>query len=212
VHCGPPSGGVALLRAAKALDELQTENGDQKIWHQRRPQGTVLANSPDRDQRRRGWLRSWSARSSKGQLTASATTPSRRVNTVISRARASSTQRARRRDSRAGVAFARLQPKPAVEATGEVPTPQLAASSRLADFQELQGATWWHFGRPDRLGVEPVSLGAPVLARHRYTRCVDDVGLDVAHPQQRASQKTSRPTSNATAMRSILCPAFFASS
>src|SRR5271154_3410029 len=35
-------------------------------------------------------------------------------------------------------------------------------------------------GAFEQLGVEPVSLGAPMLARHRYTRCVNDVGLDAA--------------------------------
>src|SRR5947209_19886723 len=32
----------------------------------------------------------------------------------------------------------------------------------------------------EQLGVEPIGLGAPVLARHRHTRCVNDVGLNVA--------------------------------
>src|SRR5216684_2935180 len=31
-----------------------------------------------------------------------------------------------------------------------------------------------------QLGVETVGLGAPVLARHGYARCVDNVGLDAA--------------------------------
>src|SRR5215831_15717895 len=35
-------------------------------------------------------------------------------------------------------------------------------------------------GAFEQLGVEPVSLGAPMLARHRYTRCVNDIGLDTA--------------------------------
>src|ERR1700674_2353917 len=33
-------------------------------------------------------------------------------------------------------------------------------------------------GAFEQLRVEPVSLGAPMLARNRYTRCVNDVGLD----------------------------------
>ena len=32
----------------------------------------------------------------------------------------------------------------------------------------------------EQLGVEPIGLGTPVLARHRHTRCVNDVGLNVA--------------------------------
>ena len=67
-------------------------------------------------------------------------------------------------------------------------------------------------GAFEQLGVEPISLGAPMLARHRYTRCVNDVGLDAARLSQRANQKPSRPASKATAMRSILRPAFSASS
>src|SRR5258707_10575542 len=35
-------------------------------------------------------------------------------------------------------------------------------------------------GAFEQLGVERVSLGAPMLARHRHTRCVNDVGLDAA--------------------------------
>src|SRR6476620_10604753 len=35
-------------------------------------------------------------------------------------------------------------------------------------------------GAFEQLGIEPVSLGAPMRARHRYTRCVNDVGLDAA--------------------------------
>src|SRR5262249_20670122 len=67
-------------------------------------------------------------------------------------------------------------------------------------------------GAFEQLGVEPVSLGAPMLARHRYTRCVNDIGLDTARLDQRANQKPSRPASKATAIRSILRPAFSASS
>src|SRR5258706_12884855 len=35
-------------------------------------------------------------------------------------------------------------------------------------------------GAFEQLGVETVSLGAPMLARHRHTRCVNDAGLDAA--------------------------------
>src|ERR1700716_57989 len=35
----------------------------------------------------------------------------------------------------------------------------------------------------EHLGVETVGLGAPVLARYGYARCVDDMGLDVARPE-----------------------------
>src|SRR6266849_2523141 len=38
-------------------------------------------------------------------------------------------------------------------------------------------------GAFEQLGVETIGLGAPVLARYGYARCVDDVGLDVARPQ-----------------------------
>src|SRR6516165_12091240 len=34
-----------------------------------------------------------------------------------------------------------------------------------------------------QLGIEPVCLGAPVLARYGDARCVNDVGLDVVRPQ-----------------------------
>jgi hypothetical protein len=35
-------------------------------------------------------------------------------------------------------------------------------------------------GAFEQLGVETIGLGAPVLARYGYARCVDDVGLDAA--------------------------------
>src|SRR6478672_7628258 len=35
-------------------------------------------------------------------------------------------------------------------------------------------------GAREQLGVETIGLGAPVFARYRYARCVDDVGLDAA--------------------------------
>src|SRR6266481_7708859 len=38
-------------------------------------------------------------------------------------------------------------------------------------------------GAFEQLGVETIGLGAPVLARYGYARCVDDVGLDVARPE-----------------------------
>src|SRR5215469_9933672 len=34
-----------------------------------------------------------------------------------------------------------------------------------------------------QLGIEPVCLGAPVLARYGDARCVNDMGLDVVRPQ-----------------------------
>src|SRR6266436_4882734 len=33
------------------------------------------------------------------------------------------------------------------------------------------------------VGIATIGLGAPVLARYGYARCVDDVGLDVARPE-----------------------------
>src|ERR1700738_2478780 len=38
-------------------------------------------------------------------------------------------------------------------------------------------------GAFEQLGVETIGLGAPVLARYGYARCVDDVGLDVTRPE-----------------------------
>src|SRR6266566_3372025 len=35
----------------------------------------------------------------------------------------------------------------------------------------------------EQLGVEPVGLGAAVLARYGYARCMNDMDLDVARPQ-----------------------------
>jgi hypothetical protein len=35
----------------------------------------------------------------------------------------------------------------------------------------------------EQLSVEPVCLRPPMLARHSYARRMDDVGVDVAHPQ-----------------------------
>jgi len=50
-------------------------------------------------------------------------------------------------------------------------------------------------------------LARPVLARHGYARCVDNVASMPRALSQRASQKPSRPASKATVMRSILRPA-----
>src|SRR5467141_2784991 len=50
-------------------------------------------------------------------------------------------------------------------------------------------------GAFEQLGVETIGLGAPVLARYCYARCVDDVGFDVARPQ---------PTPHLTAVSSRL--------
>src|SRR5262249_399904 len=38
-------------------------------------------------------------------------------------------------------------------------------------------------GAFEQLGVEPVGLGASVLARYGYARCVNNVGLNAARPQ-----------------------------
>src|SRR5260370_28850424 len=45
-------------------------------------------------------------------------------------------------------------------------------------------------GAFEQLGVAPVGLGAPVLARYGYARCVDDVGLDAACPQPARQPET----------------------
>jgi chaperonin GroEL len=52
-----PGGGVALLRAAKALDKLEPENEHQKVGITvTRPQSAVLSGPPDRHQCWRRWL------------------------------------------------------------------------------------------------------------------------------------------------------------
>src|ERR1019366_2816365 len=38
-------------------------------------------------------------------------------------------------------------------------------------------------GAFEQLGVEPIGLGAPVLARYGYARCMNDMDLDVANPE-----------------------------
>ena len=54
-----PGGGVALLRAIKALEKLKVHNDDQRTGIEI-VKGAVLAGAPDCDQRRRGWLnRHW---------------------------------------------------------------------------------------------------------------------------------------------------------
>ena len=45
-------------------------------------------------------------------------------------------------------------------------------------------------GALEQLGVETVGLGAPVLARYGYARCVDDVGLDAACPKPARQPET----------------------
>ncbi len=50
-----PGGGVALIRASKALDSLKLE-GDQKVGVEHHPQGHRRAAPPDRDQRGPGRL------------------------------------------------------------------------------------------------------------------------------------------------------------
>jgi hypothetical protein len=45
-------------------------------------------------------------------------------------------------------------------------------------------------GALEQLGIEPIGLGAPVLARYGYARCVDNVGLDAASPQPARQPET----------------------
>src|SRR4029453_15965124 len=42
----------------------------------------------------------------------------------------------------------------------------------------------------EQLGVETVGLGAAMLARYRYARCMDNVGLDAACPQPACEPET----------------------
>jgi hypothetical protein len=42
----------------------------------------------------------------------------------------------------------------------------------------------------EQLGVEPIGLGAPVLARYRYARCVNDMGLDVMRSESACQPET----------------------
>src|SRR5271168_3888463 len=61
-----------------------------------------------------------------------------------------------------------------------------------------------------QLGIEPVSLGAPMLARHRYTRCVNDVGLDAARLEP--ARQPEAVTASLEGDCNALDPAFSASS
>src|SRR6516162_1159583 len=45
-------------------------------------------------------------------------------------------------------------------------------------------------GAFEQLGVEPVGLGASVLARYGYARCVNNVGLNAARPQPTRQPET----------------------
>ena len=45
-------------------------------------------------------------------------------------------------------------------------------------------------GAFEQLGVEPVGLGASVLARYGYARCVNNVGLNAACPQPTRQPET----------------------
>jgi hypothetical protein len=45
-------------------------------------------------------------------------------------------------------------------------------------------------GAFEQLGVETVGLGAPTLARYRYARCVDNMGLDAACPEPACQSET----------------------
>jgi chaperonin GroEL len=48
-----PGGGVALLRALKAIEKVRGQNDDQKNRRRNCPQGVILAGAPDRHQCRR---------------------------------------------------------------------------------------------------------------------------------------------------------------
>ena len=61
-----------------------------------------------------------------------------------------------------------------------------AAVVRLAAQPAQEGAL-------EQLGVEPVGLGPPVLARDRDARRVDDVGLDAARPQPAGEPEAVAP-------------------
>ena len=67
-------------------------------------------------------------------------------------------------------------------------------------------------GAFEQLRVETVSLGAPMLARHRHTRCVNDVGLEAARlePARQPEAVTASLEGDCNAL--ILRPAFSASS
>src|SRR5262249_7655452 len=45
-------------------------------------------------------------------------------------------------------------------------------------------------GAFEQLGVEPVGLGASVLARYSYARCVNNVGLNAVCPQPTRQPET----------------------
>jgi hypothetical protein len=65
----------------------------------------------------------------------------------------------------------------------------------------------------EQLGVETVGLGAPMLVRYGYARCMDNMGLDAACPEPARQRKTVPASpSKATTMRSILRPVFSDSS
>src|SRR5882724_265335 len=59
----------------------------------------------------------------------------------------------------------------------------------------------------EQLGVEPIGLGAPVLARHRHTRCVNDVGLNVActEPTRQPEAVTARLEGDSDAFDPMAC-------
>jgi len=48
-------------------------------------------------------------------------------------------------------------------------------------------------GALEQLGIEPIGLGTPVLARYRHARGMDDMGLDTAGSQP-AGQPEAVPT------------------
>jgi hypothetical protein len=63
-----------------------------------------------------------------------------------------------------------------------------------------------------QLDIQAIGLGAPMLARDRHARGVDEMASMPRARSQRASQKPSRPASKATAMRVIVRPVLAASS
>src|SRR5260221_5223683 len=62
-------------------------------------------------------------------------------------------------------------------------------------------------GAFEQLGVETVSLGAPMLARHRHTRCVNDVGLAAARlePARQPEAVTATLESDCDALDPATC-------
>jgi hypothetical protein len=59
----------------------------------------------------------------------------------------------------------------------------------------------------EQLGVKPIDLGAPVFARHRHTRCVNDVGLNVVciEPARQPEAVTASLESDSDAFYPVSC-------